>query len=156
LPVGPTGYGNSPYQLISSFAGNALLINPECLISEEIPRRVIASFTFRRTLSTTPALPLSKTAFIHTQRGLRILSVPLRCSGFLNAQGLRYAARPQSVAESLGVAKRGLSHESLRLRPPQTTFPDESSLNPLALVLNCSDRIGLNRYFCVRRQPGIQ
>ena len=34
LPVGPTGYGNSPYQSLSSFAGNALLISPECLISE--------------------------------------------------------------------------------------------------------------------------
>lgn len=27
LPVGPTGYGNSPYQSLSSFAGNALLIS---------------------------------------------------------------------------------------------------------------------------------
>src|SRR5271154_6965107 len=36
LPVGPTGYGNSPYQSISSFAGNALLISPECLISEDL------------------------------------------------------------------------------------------------------------------------
>ena len=34
LPLGPTGYGNSPYQSLSSFAGNALLISPECLISE--------------------------------------------------------------------------------------------------------------------------
>ena len=34
LPVGPTGFGNSPYQSLSSFAGNALLISPECLISE--------------------------------------------------------------------------------------------------------------------------
>ena len=34
LPVGPTGYGNSPYQSLSSFAGNALLISPEGLISE--------------------------------------------------------------------------------------------------------------------------
>ena len=32
LPVGPTGYGNSPYQSLSSFAGNALLISPEALI----------------------------------------------------------------------------------------------------------------------------
>jgi 4-alpha-glucanotransferase len=32
LPVGPTGYGNSPYQALSSFAGNALLISPEALI----------------------------------------------------------------------------------------------------------------------------
>jgi 4-alpha-glucanotransferase len=34
LPLGPTGYGNSPYQLMSSFAGNALLISPESLISD--------------------------------------------------------------------------------------------------------------------------
>ena len=34
LPLGPTGYGNSPYQSLSSFAGNGLLISPECLISD--------------------------------------------------------------------------------------------------------------------------
>src|SRR5271169_5941099 len=28
LPLGPTGYGNSPYQSMSSFAGNTLLISP--------------------------------------------------------------------------------------------------------------------------------
>jgi 4-alpha-glucanotransferase len=34
LPLGPTGYGNSPYQPMSSFAGNVLLISPESLISD--------------------------------------------------------------------------------------------------------------------------
>ena len=34
LPLGPTGYGNSPYQPMSSFAGNALLISPQSLISD--------------------------------------------------------------------------------------------------------------------------
>ena len=34
LPVGPTGYGNSPYQSLSSFAGNGLLVSPHALISE--------------------------------------------------------------------------------------------------------------------------
>jgi len=34
LPLGPTGYGNSPYQSQSSFAGNGLLISPEALISD--------------------------------------------------------------------------------------------------------------------------
>jgi len=34
LPLGPTGYGNSPYQSLSSFAGNGLLISPECLLSD--------------------------------------------------------------------------------------------------------------------------
>ena len=34
LPLGPTGYGNSPYQSMSSFAGNELLISPGSLISD--------------------------------------------------------------------------------------------------------------------------
>ena len=34
LPLGPTGYGNSPYQSLSSFAGNELLISPEGLIAD--------------------------------------------------------------------------------------------------------------------------
>ena len=34
LPMGPTGYGNSPYQSLSSFAGNALLISPGLLIKD--------------------------------------------------------------------------------------------------------------------------
>src|ERR1700719_4861973 len=38
LPLGPTGYGNSPYQPMSSFAGNALLISPDWLIEDELLR----------------------------------------------------------------------------------------------------------------------
>jgi 4-alpha-glucanotransferase len=34
LPLGPTGYGNSPYQPLSSFAGSALMISPQSLIAE--------------------------------------------------------------------------------------------------------------------------
>jgi 4-alpha-glucanotransferase len=34
LPLGPTGYGNSPYQPLSSFAGNSLLISPDWLIED--------------------------------------------------------------------------------------------------------------------------
>jgi 4-alpha-glucanotransferase len=34
LPIGPTGGSNSPYQSLSSFAGNPLLISPETLVSE--------------------------------------------------------------------------------------------------------------------------
>jgi 4-alpha-glucanotransferase len=38
LPVGPTGYGDSPYQSFSSFAGNALLISPEWLVEDGLVR----------------------------------------------------------------------------------------------------------------------
>jgi 4-alpha-glucanotransferase len=34
LPLGPTGYGDSPYQLFSAFAGNPLLISPEPLMRD--------------------------------------------------------------------------------------------------------------------------
>ncbi len=34
LPLGPTGYGNSPYQPLSAFAGNPYFISPEKLIEE--------------------------------------------------------------------------------------------------------------------------
>jgi 4-alpha-glucanotransferase len=34
LPVGPTGYGDSPYQCFSAFAGNSLLISPVRLMEE--------------------------------------------------------------------------------------------------------------------------
>jgi 4-alpha-glucanotransferase len=36
LPLGPTGYGDSPYQAVSSFAGNLLLISPAWLIDDEL------------------------------------------------------------------------------------------------------------------------
>ncbi len=34
LPLGPTGYQDSPYQCLSAFAGNPLLISPESLAAE--------------------------------------------------------------------------------------------------------------------------
>ena len=34
LPLGPTGYGDSPYQSFSAFAGNPNLISPELLVRD--------------------------------------------------------------------------------------------------------------------------
>jgi 4-alpha-glucanotransferase len=36
LPLGPTGYGNSPYSCYSAMAGNPLLINPELLRDDKL------------------------------------------------------------------------------------------------------------------------
>jgi 4-alpha-glucanotransferase len=36
LPLGPTGYGDSPYQCFSAFAGNPLLISLEALVDEDL------------------------------------------------------------------------------------------------------------------------
>ena len=34
LPLGPTGYGDSPYQCFSAFAGNPLLVSPDALVED--------------------------------------------------------------------------------------------------------------------------
>ena len=34
LPLGPTGYGDSPYQSFSAFAGNPYLVSPELLVAD--------------------------------------------------------------------------------------------------------------------------
>jgi 4-alpha-glucanotransferase len=39
LPLGPTGYGDSPYQSFSAFAGNTLLISPEKLVEDGLLSR---------------------------------------------------------------------------------------------------------------------
>ena len=36
LPLGPTGYGDSPYQTLSAFGGNPMLISPELLVEEDL------------------------------------------------------------------------------------------------------------------------
>ncbi|MEO8377876.1 MAG: 4-alpha-glucanotransferase, partial [Candidatus Sumerlaeota bacterium] len=35
LPLGPTSYGDSPYQCFSAFAGNPMLVSPEELVRDE-------------------------------------------------------------------------------------------------------------------------
>ena len=39
LPLGPTGYGDSPYQSFSAFAGNPYFIDLEQLIDDELLTR---------------------------------------------------------------------------------------------------------------------
>lgn len=39
LPLGPTGYGDSPYQCFSAFAGNPYLVSPELLAEEGLLAR---------------------------------------------------------------------------------------------------------------------
>ncbi len=55
LPLGPTGYGDSPYQCFSAFAGNALLISPEKLVELELLKK--------SDLRTVPPFPIEKVDF---------------------------------------------------------------------------------------------
>lgn len=55
LPVGPLGYGNSPYSALSAFAGNPLFISLERLVDEGLlPRRSLAE---------APAFPAGRTDY---------------------------------------------------------------------------------------------
>jgi 4-alpha-glucanotransferase len=49
LPLGPTGYYNSPYQCLSSFVGNELLISPDLLIKDGLLKKDDCKGTFSST-----------------------------------------------------------------------------------------------------------
>jgi 4-alpha-glucanotransferase len=55
LPLGPTGYGNSPYLSYSALAGNPLLISPEKLLEDELLRE--------DNLTSVPEFPLDAVDF---------------------------------------------------------------------------------------------
>jgi 4-alpha-glucanotransferase len=55
LPLGPTGYGDSPYQCFSAFAGNPYLISPDSLIQDGL--------LTRDDLSDAPAFSASRVDF---------------------------------------------------------------------------------------------
>ena len=68
LPLGPTGYGNSPYQSLSSFAGNGMLISPDWLIEDGLlSARECVSFPASTTVDFDRVIPfkygLLKTAW---------------------------------------------------------------------------------------------
>jgi 4-alpha-glucanotransferase len=55
LPLGPTGYGDSPYQCFSAFAGNPFLVSPTLLLDEGL--------ITRDDLADRPEFPTDKVAF---------------------------------------------------------------------------------------------
>src|SRR5215472_6092272 len=64
LPLGPTGYGNSPYQSLSSFAGNELWISPDGLVEDGLLRPIdVGSASF-------PAAAIDYEAVISFKNGL--------------------------------------------------------------------------------------
>src|SRR5437868_14512601 len=65
MPLGPTGYGDSPYSSFSAFAGNTLLVSPEKL-SE-------SGLLAESDIQNTPDLPVERVDYgkvIEHKRGL--------------------------------------------------------------------------------------
>jgi len=63
LPLNPTGYGDSPYQGLSAFAGNPLFIDPDNLKELDLVKA--------RDIASLPAFPLRKVAFNKVRRWKR-------------------------------------------------------------------------------------
>src|SRR5687768_2061223 len=55
LPLGPTSYGDSPYQSFSSFAGNPLLVSPDRLVQ--------AGYLPAEAIQRVPPFPASRVDF---------------------------------------------------------------------------------------------
>src|ERR1700744_5320170 len=55
LPLGPTGYGDSPYQCFSAFAGNPLLLSLDVLVER--------GYLNRRDLDNRPLFPADQVDF---------------------------------------------------------------------------------------------
>ncbi len=65
LPLGPTGYGDSPYACYSAFAGNTLLISPEKLFAEGLLTRT--------DLDDIPSLPAGRIDFEQVHRAKNLV-----------------------------------------------------------------------------------
>ena len=50
LPLGPTSYGDSPYQAFSTFAGNPYFIDLDTLIADELLTQTVRNSSFLRVL----------------------------------------------------------------------------------------------------------
>ncbi|MBV8398819.1 MAG: 4-alpha-glucanotransferase [Acetobacteraceae bacterium] len=67
LPLGPTGYGDSPYQPLSSFAGDWLLISPDDLVTDGLLRTSdIAGPSFSATAVDYGTVTTFKHRLLHT------------------------------------------------------------------------------------------
>jgi 4-alpha-glucanotransferase len=82
LPLGPTGYGDAPYQCHSAFAGNTSLLSPERLVSEgliaEDDLRDHPAFPFGSAEGTQEKSKQRESALILTSRRTREQSRILR------------------------------------------------------------------------------
>ena len=63
LPLGPTGYGDSPYQAFSAFAGNPLLISPDHLLRDGFLPETATSASLSAGVHNVPLFPQHEVDF---------------------------------------------------------------------------------------------
>jgi 4-alpha-glucanotransferase len=102
LPLGPTGYGDSPYQCFSAFAGNPYLISPEFLLRNDLlhPNDLVENTNF-------PAGRVDFGALIPWKLNL------------LERAFIRFSSDPSTALPGLSARTGGASPQSVR-RDPST------------------------------------
>lgn len=75
LPLGPTGFGASPYQSLSSFAGNPLMISFDSLLNDGVLKP--------QDLAMIPGFPENKVNFMAAEE-VRSAFLKLACQRFIN------------------------------------------------------------------------
>jgi 4-alpha-glucanotransferase len=110
LPLGPTGYGDSPYQAFSAFAGNPLLVSPDRLVEQ--------GFLAASDLEDLPALPADRVDYgwvIQTKERLLRTAFERFGTGAMAEQHLAYEAFEESLVYGPQGAIQG--HRRRRLEP---------------------------------------
>ncbi len=125
LPLGPTGYGNSPYQSLSAFAGNPLLISLDRLVDDGLleradlstaPRFPEDSVDFDAIIAfKMPLLKKSYAAFEYG-RSEEFSTFCRRNAGWLDVHALFVALR-----DAHGAAGWNTWERDIRRRQPETT-----------------------------------
>ena len=126
LPLGPTGYGDSPYQPLSSFAGNWLLLSPEALLADGlVMKEELDAPQFSDTAVDYPAVTAFKRRMLDTvcrhfdQRATSEIRAPM--TGFARSKGTGWR-----ITRSFGRSKRN-SPTSLSPTGPASWCGDEAA-----------------------------
>src|SRR3990172_6941997 len=125
LPLGPTGYGDSPYQCFSAFAGNPYLISPDFLLRDdllhpddlvEVPNFEAGSVVFGRIIPW--KLNLLERAYIRFRSAPRFVHQEYERLSAENVSWLQDYALFMALKETNGGGAWSGWPESLRKRDP--------------------------------------
>jgi 4-alpha-glucanotransferase len=139
LPLGPTSFGDSPYQCFSAFAGNPLLISPDRLVEEGLlPAGALANppaFSPQR-VDFGQVIPYKRALLDQAGENFRANATPLQRREFesfceFNKGWLEDFALFMALKEQHGGAPWGSWELELVQRQPETIQKARQELQPL-------------------------
>jgi 4-alpha-glucanotransferase len=143
LPLGPTGYGDSPYQCFSAFAGNVFLISPDLLLQDGLLNRAdIPSGDFQTDhVEFEQVLPFKLQVTARAWNNFRRSDSPLRAA--FTQFCLQEAAWLDDFALFLAI-KATQGERSWQEWPRELRRREPAALEPLRREL--ADPIGLHQF----------